>query len=110
MSEREGFYAAIRANPDDDTARLVFADWLEESGEPRWAAFIRSHVANPDERKASSLPTPLAATIFADGCWSNLPANQITLSAGSRRPWNAPRCSGFGGATPCSPASRHSAG
>jgi uncharacterized protein (TIGR02996 family) len=31
-SEKE-FVAAIRANPDDDTARLVYADWLDEKGE-----------------------------------------------------------------------------
>lgn len=36
--------AAILANPDDDTVRLVFADWLEESGEADRAEFIRVQV------------------------------------------------------------------
>ena len=31
MSEREALIAAICANPDDDTPRLVFADWLDEN-------------------------------------------------------------------------------
>ncbi len=30
MSDEAAFFAAIRAAPDDDTARLVFADWLDE--------------------------------------------------------------------------------
>lgn len=34
----------IADNPDDDTARLVAADWLEENGAERWAAFVRAQV------------------------------------------------------------------
>lgn len=34
MSARAALFAAILANPDDDTARLVHADALEESGAP----------------------------------------------------------------------------
>ena len=30
--EREAFMSAILATPDDDTPRLVFADWLDEHG------------------------------------------------------------------------------
>jgi uncharacterized protein (TIGR02996 family) len=40
MTERDAFLRAIRANPDDDLVRLVFADWLEERGE-QGAEFIR---------------------------------------------------------------------
>jgi len=40
MTAEEGFMRAIVDNPDDDTYRLVFADWLEERGDPR-GAFIR---------------------------------------------------------------------
>src|SRR5262245_4317067 len=29
------FWMAIDADPDDDTIRLIFADWLEERGDPR---------------------------------------------------------------------------
>src|SRR6185295_5271457 len=31
--------------PDDKTLRLVYADWLEENGDPEWAMFIRNCVA-----------------------------------------------------------------
>lgn len=36
----EAFLESIRANPRDDTTRLVYADWLEERGDPR-AAYLR---------------------------------------------------------------------
>lgn len=81
-SELAAFLAAIIAEPADDTVRLVFADWLDENGESRWATFIRSHVAHRDERRASSLPMPLSKVIFAGECWSGLPASQIILSRG----------------------------
>jgi uncharacterized protein (TIGR02996 family) len=38
------FMAAIVANPDDDTVRLVAADFLEENGDADRAAFIRIQV------------------------------------------------------------------
>lgn len=34
------FLAEIRAHPDDDEPRLIYADWLEEQGDPR-GEFIR---------------------------------------------------------------------
>jgi uncharacterized protein (TIGR02996 family) len=37
----EPFLAAIRAAPADDLPRLVFADWLDEHGDPDRAEFIR---------------------------------------------------------------------
>ena len=38
------FLAAIIAEPDDDTPRLVAADFLEEHGEPDRAAFVRVQI------------------------------------------------------------------
>lgn len=35
MDPREGFAAEIRADPEDVSARLVYADYLEESGDPQ---------------------------------------------------------------------------
>src|SRR4051812_37732627 len=32
MSDEAAFLAAIRSAPDDNTARLVYADWLDERG------------------------------------------------------------------------------
>ena len=40
----EPFLAAVCAAPADDTARLVYADWLEENGDPSRAEFIRVQV------------------------------------------------------------------
>ena len=39
--DQVAFLNAIHDNPDDDTPRLVYADWLEEHGEPDRAEFIR---------------------------------------------------------------------
>ncbi len=44
MTERECFIAAIVAQPADDTARLVYADWLEEHGEVAHAQFVRVQI------------------------------------------------------------------
>jgi uncharacterized protein (TIGR02996 family) len=40
----EGFLRAILAEPDDDAHRLVFADWLEDHGDPERAEFIRLQI------------------------------------------------------------------
>lgn len=44
MTDRDALLAAIRADPDCDTARLVFADWLQEQGEEARAEFIRAQI------------------------------------------------------------------
>lgn len=44
MSEREAFIRRICEEPHEDTHRLVFADWLDENGEPERAEFIRVQV------------------------------------------------------------------
>ena len=41
MTDRDALYRAILAHPDDDTPRLVYADWLEENGRAEEAEFIR---------------------------------------------------------------------
>jgi uncharacterized protein (TIGR02996 family) len=41
MNDGDALLAAIIANPDDDTPRLVYADWLQENGQPERAEFIR---------------------------------------------------------------------
>ena len=41
MNERNEFVRRVLENPADDTVRLVFADWLQENGEPERAALIR---------------------------------------------------------------------
>ncbi|MCI0702655.1 MAG: TIGR02996 domain-containing protein, partial [Planctomycetia bacterium] len=44
MTDREALYRAVLDSPDDDTLRLVYADALEEAGDPEQAIVIRSHV------------------------------------------------------------------
>jgi uncharacterized protein (TIGR02996 family) len=44
MTSDEAFLADIIAHPDDDAPRLVYADWLEENGQPDRAGFIRAQV------------------------------------------------------------------
>ncbi len=41
ISTQSDFLQTIVASPDDDAPRLVFADWLEESGDADRAEFIR---------------------------------------------------------------------
>jgi uncharacterized protein (TIGR02996 family) len=52
----EAFLADIVANPEDDAPRLVYADSLEDRGEPERAAFIRvqcelARLPDDDERR-----------------------------------------------------------
>ena len=49
MSDRDALLAAVCAAPDDDTPRLVLADWLDENGDPDRAAYIRAAVARDRE-------------------------------------------------------------
>lgn len=64
MSDRAAFLRAIRECPDDDTPRLVFADWLEEHGSRTnlntdWAGLIRTQIeihrmVNSDEARTEA--------------------------------------------------------
>jgi uncharacterized protein (TIGR02996 family) len=51
-----GFLSTILDNPDDDTPRLVCADWLDEQGENARAEFIRvqCELARLEAEKAGS--------------------------------------------------------
>jgi len=44
MSEADALLAAIRQAPDDDAPRLIYADWLDEHGQPERAEFIRVQI------------------------------------------------------------------
>ena len=39
--EANHFFAEVVANPQSDDPRLIYADWLEEHGDPR-GEFIRA--------------------------------------------------------------------
>ncbi len=83
MPDAESFIAAIASAPADDLPRLVYADWLDENGDPARAAFIRDHVALAKLRTG----TDDYKTLFrrcADTLRANLPA------------WIQPACDAFG--------------
>jgi len=45
MTEGDALYRAILEAPDDDAPRLVWADWLDEHGDPDRAEFVRLQCA-----------------------------------------------------------------
>jgi len=64
MSDRDAFLAAIHDAPDDDAPRLVFADWLEENGEPERAEFIRVQMEMRRERERHNNATLRLGKLF----------------------------------------------
>lgn len=44
MSDGSALLRAILEDPDDDAPRLIYADWLDENGDPARAAFIRAQI------------------------------------------------------------------
>lgn len=44
MTEHDALVRAICDHPDEDTPRLIFADWLDENGQTDRAAFVRAQV------------------------------------------------------------------
>jgi uncharacterized protein (TIGR02996 family) len=73
MTEEQGFLDEIARNPRDNTPRLVYADWLEERGDPR-AEYLRAEIElaamKPRTRKAAG-PTRrlMAARAKVDPGW-----------------------------------------
>jgi uncharacterized protein (TIGR02996 family) len=58
MREEAAFQFAMRAEPDDSTSRLIFADWLEEQGDPRGELLRLSHSLT---QQAGDFPNRTAA-------------------------------------------------
>jgi len=44
MTDHDALVAAICADPDEDTPRLAYADFLQENGEPERAEFVRAQI------------------------------------------------------------------
>ena len=44
VNQAQAFLDSIFETPEDDTVRMVYADWLEENGQPERAEFIRLQV------------------------------------------------------------------
>jgi uncharacterized protein (TIGR02996 family) len=58
VNDELALLAAIRENPDEDTPRLMYADWLDEHGRGKRAAFIRNDV---ERYRCEHADTPAAA-------------------------------------------------
>lgn len=70
MNERAGFLSAIAREPDEDTVRLAFADYLQESGERHleWmAVFIRACIRNGDDNAQGEYHRAIEHTNPHDG-------------------------------------------
>jgi uncharacterized protein (TIGR02996 family) len=99
--DADAFVQTILRDLADVTTRLVFADWLEETGEPSnvaWAHFIRLMAATPHtpgmipyenlDRQSSELARAIRATLTIDAAqlvgrvehlWQLLPRPNITV-------------------------------
>lgn len=71
MTDRAALWAAVCAAPDDDLPRLVFADWLEENGDPQLARYIRARRAlDGDPFPAADYPDLFEQLLEAEaGVW-----------------------------------------
>lgn len=70
MTTRDALWRSILENPDDDTPRLVLADWLDEHGSKKnaaRAAFIRLQVELARTPAAVFSPTPFVSLVDSDG-------------------------------------------
>lgn len=72
-SDEAGFLQAILDSPDDDGIRLIYADWLEERGDPR-GEFIR-------------LQCHLARLATNDQSWAELANKEAALLAHHEPSW-----------------------
>jgi uncharacterized protein (TIGR02996 family) len=61
VTHEGAFLQDIVANPADDTPRLVYADWLDEHGDPGRAEFIRASLRSPEDPVVADLRQPLPA-------------------------------------------------
>jgi uncharacterized protein (TIGR02996 family) len=96
QTEAEAFLQRIRAYPDDDTPRLMFADWLEEQGErvpgaADRARFIRVQVAlvRLAEEEAADPLRPNPGRAEREATRLALQAEERALLESHREEWEA---------------------
>ncbi len=82
MTPDEAFIQDIRANRDDDTPRLIYADWLDEHDQPDRAEFIRVQI-----ELARLLASPSPAHEARRG---ELQARETELFRKNQTAWNRP--------------------
>lgn len=89
MSEK-AFLRAILDDPADDTARLVYADWLDDHGEAERAEFIRAQIGLAQHRLYRNDPQCRCGT-----CTEMLEAENRILGARDAE-WRRDAALGFG--------------
>ena len=89
MTDEDAFVRAICEAPEDDTPRLVFADWLQENRDTARAEFIRTQVelarldaADPRREPLAKRERELWAKRHA---WRRLPAEWLRQGLGEYR-------------------------
>ena len=55
-TEQKQLYRAVLNHPDEDTPRLMYADWLDENGDPARAEFIRLQCRLTERQSAAPVP------------------------------------------------------
>jgi uncharacterized protein (TIGR02996 family) len=95
--DADAFVRAFLRRPQDETARLVFADWLEDTGEAHnaaWAGYIRAKASaarhefgSPEWRRSDDEAAGFAADVRANltlpvGFFLNYPASLLRLLPG----------------------------
>ena len=85
------FLAAVIEDPDSDGPRLIYADWLEETGDEARAEFIRLQctVAGVPESELEASPIiERTATLLTQNYdrWT-LPLNRILFPGGEAEWW-----------------------
>ncbi len=114
-SEERGLLKAIRAEPEDDARRLVYADWLDDHGQDERAELVRVQLAIERDgpsapllarerdlltRRAAEWLGPWADACLrfdrgtAVACWTTLPqfeAGTARLAGAGDPPWVAER-------------------
>jgi len=82
VTDEAALRAAVLAHPDDDTPRLVYADWCDDAGDADRAAFIRAQVEaaraepwSPAARESEARAAALLRQLVFE--WS--PANECPV-------------------------------
>src|SRR5262245_47558149 len=77
MRDQEALLQAIREAPEEDAPRLVYADWLEEHGDPDGAEFI-------------TLQVQRARQPGEEASWRYLPPREEELLRKNQKAWLGP--------------------
>ena len=77
MADGDALLRGILTRAADDAPRLVYADWLDENGQPDRAAFIRRDIDT--RRRRRSRAKPVVAARFQ--CWMYVRRNGEALGS-----------------------------